>query len=173
MDQQDDIQYDPEVLPPEAGEGGVAPALADDVLPDTLVLLPLPGRPFFPGQVQPVAFNPDNWQATLDAIAQQGSGLLGLAFVDEPEPAKATVEQFPATGCVVRLHRPPMAEHSGQFLAQGLRRFRIVRWLNTQGPLIAQVDYPRSEGDRESDEIKAYAMAVSYTHLTLPTKRIV
>ncbi|MEK9624757.1 MAG: endopeptidase La, partial [Halieaceae bacterium] len=102
MDQQDDIQYDPEVLPPEAGEGGVAPALADDVLPDTLVLLPLPGRPFFPGQVQPVAFNPDNWQATLDAIAQQGSGLLGLAFVDEPEPAKATVEQFPATGCVVR-----------------------------------------------------------------------
>ena len=40
MDQQDDIQYDPEVLPPEAGEGGVAPALADDVLPDTLVLCP-------------------------------------------------------------------------------------------------------------------------------------
>ena len=75
MDQQDDIQYDPEVLPPEAGEGGVAPALADDVLPDTLVLLPLPGRPFFPGQVQPVAFNPDNWQATLDAIAQQGASV--------------------------------------------------------------------------------------------------
>ena len=146
MDREDDIQYDGEVLPPEgapsADYDGATPAVADDVLPDTLVLLPLPGRPFFPGQVQPVSFNPDNWQATLDAIAQQGSGLLGLAFVDEPDPGKATAQQFPTTGCVVRLHRPPMAEHGGQFLAQGLRRFRIVRWLNDQGPL-----------------------AVSYTHL--------
>ena len=164
MDREDHIQYDGEVLPPEGAPSadfdGATPAVADDVLPDTLVLLPLPGRPFFPGQVQPVSFNPDNWQATLDAIAQQGSGLLGLAFVDEPDPGKATAQQFPTTGCVVRLHRPPMAEHGGQFLAQGLRRFRIVRWLNEQGPLVAQVEYPRSQGDRESDEIKAYAMAV-------------
>ena len=164
MDTEDDIQYDGEVLPPEGAPVAdydlATPAVADDVLPDTLVLLPLPGRPFFPGQVQPVSFNPDNWQATLDAIAKQGSGLLGLAFVDEPDPGKATVQQIPNTGCVVRLHRPPMAEHGGQFLAQGLRRFRIVRWLNEQGPLVAQVEYPRSQGDRESDEIKAYAMAI-------------
>ena len=130
MNQHNDPE--PEVLPPEQHQDRAAPALADDVLPDTLVLLPLPGRPFFPGQVQPVSFNPENWQATLDAIAKQGSGLLGLAFVDEPDPGKATTEQFPTTGCVVRLHRPPMAEHGGQFLAQGLRRFRIVRWLNEE-----------------------------------------
>ena len=89
MDQQDEIQRDPEVLPPETGEDVTTPVLADEVLPDTLVLLPLPGRPFFPGQVQPVAFNPENWQATLDAIAQQGSDLLGLAFVDESDPSRA------------------------------------------------------------------------------------
>ena len=165
MDPSEDMQQDPEVLPPEPLASGApdpaAPAVADDVLPDTLVLLPLPGRPFFPGQVQPVSFNPDNWQATLDAIAQQGNGLLGLAYVHESDPAKATVEAFPETGCVVRLHRPPgLAEHAGQFLAQGLRRFRIVRWLNESGPLIAQVEYPRSQGDRESDEIKAYSMAI-------------
>ena len=29
-------------------------AVADEVLPDTLYLMPLPHRPFFPGQVQPV-----------------------------------------------------------------------------------------------------------------------
>ena len=90
MDQEEQNQRDGDVLPAETAEQGdygvSAPALADDVLPDTLVLLPLPGRPFFPGQVQPVSFNPDNWQATLDAIAQQGSGLLGLAFVDKPDP---------------------------------------------------------------------------------------
>ena len=137
MDREDDIQYDGEVLPPEgaplADYGPATPAVADDVLPDTLVLLPLPGRPFFPGQVQPVSFNPDNWQATLDAIAKQGSGLLGLAFVDEPDPGKATAQQIPNTGCVVRLHRPPMAEHGGQFLAQGLRRFALCAGLMSKG----------------------------------------
>ena len=75
MDHSDEIQQEGEILPPESEVGTVgdhpAPAVADEVLPDTLVLLPLPGRPFFPCQVQPVAFNPDNWQATLDAIAEQ------------------------------------------------------------------------------------------------------
>ena len=165
MDQDEENQRDGEVLPAdgalESDLGAATPALADDVLPDTLVLLPLPGRPFFPGQVQPVSFNPDNWQATLDAIAQQGSRLLGLAFVDKPDPGAVTPDEFPDTGCVVRLHRPPgLSEHSGQFLAQGLRRFRIVRWLSKASPLVAQVEYPRSQGDRDSDEIKAYAMAV-------------
>ena len=165
MDQDEQNQRDGDVLPAETAEESeydvAAPALADDVLPDTLVLLPLPGRPFFPGQVQPVSFNPDNWQATLDAIAQQGSRLLGLAFVDKPDPGSVRPDEFPETGCAVRLHRPPgMSDHAGHFLAQGLRRFRIVRWLSETSPLIAQVEYPRSEGDRDSDEIKAYAMAV-------------
>jgi ATP-dependent Lon protease len=165
VDQDEQNQRDGEVLPAdgalEKDLGAATPALADDVLPDTLVLLPLPGRPFFPGQVQPVSFNPDNWQATLDAIAQQGSRLLGLAFVDKPDPGAVIPGEFPDTGCVVRLHRPPgLSEHSGQFLAQGLRRFRIVRWLSKANPLVAQVEYPRSQGDRDSDEIKAYAMAV-------------
>mgnify|MGYP001311361634 CR=1 FL=1 len=96
MDQQDEIQRDPEVLPPETGEDVTTPVLADEVLPDTLVLLPLPGRPFFPGQVQPVAFNPENWQATLDAIAQQGSDLVifmpALLRRPAPNPGKPSAD---------------------------------------------------------------------------------
>ena len=53
-----------------------------------------------------------------------------------------------------------MADSRGQFLAQGLRRFRIVRWLNDKPPYMVQVEYPRSKGDRNSDEVKAYAMAL-------------
>ena len=46
------------VDPQSAINAANAPAIAEDVLPDTLVILPLPGRPFFPGQVQPVGLNP-------------------------------------------------------------------------------------------------------------------
>ena len=44
-----------EVVPPESGAH--TPAVADDVLPETLCLMPIPNRPFFPGQVQPVAIS--------------------------------------------------------------------------------------------------------------------
>jgi len=148
-----------DVVGPE--EDSHAPAVADDVLPDTLYLMPVPKRPFFPGQVQPVAINPQEWGSTLEAIGSTGNNLIGLSYVDRTDDAAVSTRQFPAIGCVVRLHRPPAgAEQKGQFLAQGVKRFRIVRWLSDKPPFLAQVEYPRSPGDRESDEVKAYAMAV-------------
>ena len=137
------------------------PAVADDVLPETLYLIPVPFRPFFPGQVQPIAVNTDEWGATLEAVRESGHGLIGLSYVDAAEKVSAQPGEFPDIGCVVRLHRPSMTnDQTAQFLAQGVKRFRIVRWLSDKAPYLVQVEYPRSQGDRESDEIKAYAMAL-------------
>lgn len=146
-----------------AGDEKSTLAVANEVLPETLYLIPIPQRPFFPGQVQPVAMNPEEWNETLKAAAESGQALVGLSFVDPQHLGGETPtgDDFPEIGCAVRLHRPPMmAELPGQFLAQGLRRFRIVRWLSEKAPYRVQVEYPRSEGDREGDEVKAYAMAV-------------
>ncbi len=155
-----DPAIDAELLSPDQG-GQNAPAVADDVLPDTLYLMPVPNRPFFPGQVQPVAINPQQWGATLEQVARSGHGLIGLSYVEQADPAAVEPRQFPEIGCVVRLHRPPLAsEQAGAFLAQGVKRFRILRWLNDKPPYLVQVEYPRSPGDRDSDEIKAYAMAL-------------
>ena len=149
-----------EVEPPE-GAGAQTPAVADDVLPDTLHLMPIPYRPFFPGQVQPIAINPVEWESTLAAVKRAGHGLIGLSYVDRSDAGDAEPRQFPEIGCVVRLHRPPNAgDQSGQFLAQGIKRFRIVRWLSDKPPYLVQVEYPRSQGDRDADDIKAYAMAL-------------
>ncbi|MEM9255088.1 MAG: endopeptidase La [Pseudomonadota bacterium] len=145
----------------ESGNDPHAPAVADDVLPETLHIMPIPNRPFFPGQVQPVAINPQEWGETLQAVAESGHNLIGLTYVDRSEPGTVEPRQFPDMGCVVRLHKPPMGDQqSGQFLAQGVKRFRIVRWLNDKPPYLVQVEYQRSQGDKDSDEIKAYAMAL-------------
>ncbi|MCA1790966.1 MAG: endopeptidase La, partial [Thioalkalivibrio sp.] len=140
---------------------GNSPAVADEVLPDTLHLIPVPNRPFFPGQVQPVAINTEEWESTLKAVGQSDNSLLGLAFVERATAGETSKQQFPVMGCIVRLHRPPgMSDKPGHFLAQGLRRFRIVRWLSETPPYRVQVEYPRAQEDRESDEVKAYAMAI-------------
>jgi Lon protease-like protein len=154
-----DQAADAEMVTPEDSQH--TPAVAEDVLPDTLHLIPVPHRPFFPGQVQPVAINLEEWGSTLKALQESSTAVIGLSYVDRKDDGPVDPRQFPEIGCVVRLHRPPMmADNPGQFLAQGLRRFRIVRWLNDKPPYLVQVEYPRSQGDRDSDEIKAYAMAL-------------
>jgi len=161
-DQHDDSRVPGDQASGNDGQAGQqSPAVADEVLPETLHLIPVPNRPFFPGQVQPVAINSEEWESTLEALGQSGNGLLGLAFVEGAAPGEISTRQFPSMGCVVRLHRPPMmAENPGHFLAQGLRRFRIVRWLSDKPPYRVQVEYPRAQDDRDSDEVKAYAMAI-------------
>jgi len=157
---QDDQHNDEiEVLPSD--ESQQTPAVADDVLPDTLYLMPIPNRPFFPGQVQPVQINPQEWTSTLEAVGKERQGLVGLSFVKDRDKRQVDPGEFPEIGCVARLHKPPaMQESDSQFLVQGIKRFRIVRWLSDKAPYLVQVEYPRSQGDRDSDEIKAYAMAL-------------
>ncbi|MEH6582769.1 MAG: endopeptidase La [Halioglobus sp.] len=155
----DERAIEPELLSPE--KASQAPAVADDVLPDTLCIMPIPHRPFFPGQVQPVAINPQEWGGTLEAVGKAGHGLVGLSFVEGVTADNTDVRHFPDIGCVVRLHKPPAGgDSAGQFLAQGVKRFRVVRWLSDKAPYLAQVEYPRSQGDKDSDETKAYAMAL-------------
>jgi ATP-dependent Lon protease len=148
-----------EVIGPEVDTRDLA--VADDVLPETLYIMPISSRPYFPGQVQPVTVNMQHWQTTLESVGKQGHKLLGLAYVHDLDPDRVAVGDFPTIGCVVRLHRLPTgAEQQGQFMVQGVKRFRIVRWLNDRPPFLAQVEYPRSQGQRDSDEVKAYAMAL-------------
>jgi ATP-dependent Lon protease len=155
----DNAPVDGEVIGPEVDVRGLA--MADDVLPETLYIMPISSRPYFPGQVQPVSVNMQQWQSTLEAVGKQGHKLLGLAYVHKIDPAHVAVGDFPGIGCVARLHRlPAEAEQQGQFMVQGVKRFRVVRWLNDRPPFLAQVEYPRSQGRRDSDEVKAYAMAL-------------
>ncbi len=157
-------EFNNDIVNGEVLESAVDPqglARADDVLPETLHIMPISSRPYFPGQVQPVAVNMEHWQSTLKAVAESGHNLVGLSFVDGIEPENVTTRDFPTIGCVVRLHRLPGGEGApGQFMVQGVKRFRVVRWLKDESPFLAQVEYPRSQGQRDSDEVKAYAMAL-------------
>ena len=158
-DSPDGVIVDGEVL--DAEIPNQHPAVADDVLPETLYIMPINTRPYFPGQVQPVVVNLERWATTLEAVSKTGHNLVGLAFVDLKEGEQVGVSDIPSIGCVVRLHRMPSgSEQAGQFLVQGVKRFRVVRWLKTEAPFLAQVEYPRSQGQRDSDEVKAYAMAL-------------
>ena len=134
-------------------------ALPDDVLPDTLYILPVSSRPFFPAQVQPVMVDAEPWEDTLEYIADQPQAVVGLIYAERLGPGAPKVETFSHVGCVAKTHRAEKTDEKITFLAQGLKRIEVVEWLSTEAPYRARVRYI-SDSTVRDDESKAYSIAI-------------
>lgn len=144
----------------DQASGRTSLVLPDQNLPETLLLLPIFERPFFPAQVQPLVIDEDQWADTFEKLIKMDHHLLGLCYAgDQDESAGAEPADFSATGCVVRLHNVVRGNGKIQFIAQGMQRFSIKKWLNRSAPFSAKVSYP-AERTGNTAEIKAYAMAL-------------
>jgi ATP-dependent Lon protease len=134
----------------------------DQMLPRRIYLLPVSHRPFMPGLVQPVVFDQETWEPTLERVAQTPHQSLGLVFVGEQDPDSASAEDMPTYGCLVRVHNVNYESGTVQLVAQGVARFRITGWLNRKPPFLAEVEYPEVP-EEDEDSIRAYAMAIINT----------
>lgn len=151
----DPIEQDQDSQP---GTGLVLP---NQRLPQQLYLLPINNRPFFPAQVMPVVINEEPWAQTIAQVAETPHHALALFWVDAPLPETGQLdpELLPKTGCAVKVHHAVREDGKIQFIAQGLTRVHIRKWLSRTPPYLVEVDYPESAPD-ERDEVRAYAMAL-------------
>ncbi|MET0378420.1 MAG: endopeptidase La [Spongiibacteraceae bacterium] len=162
----DQKAFDAEVVGAEtdsAREGditGTSLVVPDAVLPSTLYLIPVPGRPFFPAQVQPVILDLKPWGQTIELVAKADQPVVGLLYCDGQNPEQIDPEQLSVIGTAARVHRAQHDDEHAQMIVQGLKRFRIRRWIQREPPYLVEVDYPENAIDRNSDEVRAYAMAI-------------
>jgi ATP-dependent Lon protease len=147
-----------EIVAPE--EKNLLPA---ESWPGELHLLPLTEKPFFPAQTLPLVMNEGAWLETVEAIGETPHRMVGMVLVKPENSDNAMREDFYTIGTVVRMHQPARGEGKIQFIAEGLRRFRIVKWISVKPPYKVQVEYPNEPGKPDSEEIKAYAMAIINT----------
>lgn len=140
---------------------GTGLVLPNQRLPDRLYLLPVHNRPFFPAQVMPVVVNEKPWAKTIEEVANTEQHALALFYVDSAldEEGRLDPDQLPDTGCAVRIHHAVKEEGKIQFIAQGLTRVRVTKWLTRKAPYLVEVEYPEAPAD-ERDEVRAYAMAL-------------
>ena len=61
-------------------EGQQEIARPDEVLPDTLQLIPLGDRPYFPVLVQPVVVDLEPWGGGIQSVAETAHQLLALSY---------------------------------------------------------------------------------------------
>ncbi len=149
---------DPQVLPKnkKKSTGLILPGQA---LPTKILILPVYDRPFFPAQIQPLVVDRDHWRSTFEQLHENGQHVLGLVHVKDDAQEIPDPTEFSKIGCVVRLHNVIEQDSSIQFIAQGLQRFTIRKWLRKAPPLAGSVDYP-IEPDESPEDVKAYAMAL-------------
>ncbi|MBD5769789.1 endopeptidase La [Marinomonas colpomeniae] len=155
-----DIENDEGVMPEEgviSDPKGLA--LPDDVLPETLFILPLSSRPFFPAQVQPVMVDADKWEDTLERIAEHPQAVVGLVYAEKAGSKAPSVGSFRSIGCVARMHKAEKQNDKLTFLAQGVKRFEVVEWLSDTAPYLARVRYI-SDVKSNDDESKAYSIGI-------------
>ena len=153
------VEESEESLQPGSGMGqAVVPA--SDSLPERIYLLPVHNRPFFPAQVQPLVINRERWEETIQRVGNTPHQMVGLAFVGETGVEELGHEDFPEVGTTVKVHKLQGEDSQLQFIAQGMRRFRIQRWLSKEPPYLVEVSYPREPVEPEEDETRAYAMAL-------------
>ena len=134
--------------------------IANKVLPHTLYLLPVFERPFFPAQAMPIIVDEKPWLETVERIGASDHHIAGLVMVKTEQPQIAGNADFHRIGSAVRLHNPSHAGGKMQFIAEGLQRFRIVKWLSKQAPYRIQVEYLPEDTAKRSDEVRAYGMAI-------------
>jgi len=133
----------------EAAPGGGAMLRRGDRFPPNLFVIGAPGVVVFPDLTVPIVLKAAWAERTVVQAASQSEFLGVVPFrKGESEEADegaaiATPAQLLEMGCLVRILRSlQMPDGTRTLLVQGIRRFRIEKWLRTEPYLIAKVAYP-------------------------------
>jgi ATP-dependent Lon protease len=142
---------------------GGALAVPGAAAPTTIHILPLSERPFFPAQTAPVLMDEDPWLQTVRDVGETAHKMTGLLLLHGEAKEGLRPEDFHGVGTLVRMHHPARNSGKLQFIAEGVQRFRIVRWLTDTPPFMAEVTYPEKPHGKAGEQVRAYAMAIIST----------
>ena len=141
-------QVEPENLP------------AEQQFPNKLFLIPIAGRPIFPGVFTPLMISNSNVEdAKVVEEAYEGDGFIGIVMLKE-EVEKPSVNDLYKVGTVARIIKKINLPDGGvNVFVSTLQRFKIRKTLNSSGPMVAAVEYIEDE-ESETFEVKALTRAL-------------
>ncbi|WP_353570516.1 endopeptidase La [Candidatus Albibeggiatoa sp. nov. BB20] len=139
-----------------------------EALPKIVHILPLMSRPFFPHQVIPMIIENDLWSDTIKEIHDSPHKLLGLMLCKKDnvdDITTLTQDDFYPIGTVCKIHRIIEVDKDDnlQIIVEGLQRFEIAEWINSQHPFIANVDYHLEVQNEKDAELKPHVLAIINT----------
>ena len=143
-------------------------AIIGDKLPSRLIIIPVMGKPLFPGLYAPFPIPPHHADAVNKAIAEN-DGFLGLNLYisDTPSEKKTpSVDEIYKVGVVVKVFKKLNLPDGGlNLLINSIRRYKIIKFVTTDPVIRAEPLYipdidSFKNNEKEAKEIKAYTRAL-------------
>ena len=131
---------------------------AKDVLPNKLYIIPIGGRPIFPGIFTPLMVN-NNDDTRVVEEAYKNDGFIGIVMLknDVETPSIADLHDV---GTVARIIKKINLPDGGiNVFVSTIQRFKIRKSLNASNPMVAAVEYLDDVEDNQF-EIKALTRAI-------------
>lgn len=149
-----------EADPPQSAETSII--VASDLLPTSLIIIPLFDRPFFPKMMVPILLSNEELVNNILESLSDKQKYVGLLFAEETEGEGESfkVERFAKIGVagkVMQVNRKPDAP--AQLLVQCMERFEVVE-LSDTSLRRARVRYWYDDPTSNDEEVKAYSISI-------------
>lgn len=130
----------------------------DQVLPNKLFIIPLQGRPIFPGIFTPLMVtSPEDTKVVENAYEADGYIGIVMTKTDSEVPTAADLHEV---GTVARIIKKINLPDGGvNVFISTIKRFKIRKSLSASSPIIVAVDYLEDEED-DTFEVKALTRAL-------------
>ena len=130
----------------------------EQILPNKLPIVPLMGRPIFPGIFTPIMIgNPDDVKVVEEALTQDG--MIGLVMIKN-EFEKPKSDDLHAVGTAAKIvKRINLPDGGSNIYISTMKRFKVKKFLSKESPIVAAVGY-LDEEDEDTVEVKALTRAL-------------
>ncbi|MDR1785211.1 MAG: endopeptidase La [Spirochaetaceae bacterium] len=134
------------------------PVPVEQMLSNKLYLIPLAGRPIFPGIFTPLMINsPEDTKVVEQAYKE--NGFLGICLLKNEAEAPG-VPDLHSVGTVARIIKKINLPDGGvNIFVSTIKRFKLRKTLNIRDPMLAIVEYLEDEED-QTHEVKALTRAL-------------
>ncbi|MCF7928598.1 MAG: endopeptidase La [Spirochaetales bacterium] len=127
---------------------------ADQILPNRLDIIPLQGKPIFPGIFTPIMLTSQREISTAEN-AMSSNSMIGLLLVQNEENEDPGSDDFYNMGTVAKIVKKINLPDGGiNIFISTLKRFKVKKFLNDTPPYSVAVDYPEEE-EEDDDEMHA------------------
>ena len=128
------------------------------MLPEKLTIVPLAGRPVFPGIFTPLMINaPDDVKAVEEAFYKEG--FIGISMLKN-DVEKPGINDICKIGTAARIIKKVNLPDGGiNIFISTVKRFKIYKTISASAPMVAGVDYLEEE-ESDTFEVKALTRAL-------------
>ncbi len=124
--------------------------LMDEVLPNEIFLIPVKGRPIFPGIITPLIVPPGKFSHAVDEIYKRDS-IIGLILLKEDEGPADLPTNLYSVGVVAKiLKKLNLPDGGTNILINTIHRFKWEKIISKDPFLIARVVYPEDVVEKGS-----------------------